>query len=71
MEAKEFEDHIKKSTTEFVAPDQKQILRSRAVEAISALKSVANALADAIIKQAADEVEKAQKELEGLRNLKA
>ena len=65
-----FQDSVKKMTTEYVAPDGKSLLRSKAIEAIEALKNVAEALADAIIKQAADEVEKAQSELEKLKKLK-
>ena len=70
MEKKEFEEGIKKVVTQFVAPDGKMIMKSLAVDAISALKTVINALAEAVIKQAKEEAEKAQKELESLNSLK-
>ena len=73
----EFEGAIRKKTTELIAPDGKQLLRSKALEAIKSLKHIADALADAVIKQASEEVEKAKeevekanKELEELKNLK-
>ena len=70
MEKKEFEAEVKKVISGFVAPDGKAILKSKAVEAIAALKGVINALADAVVKQAKEEAEKAQKELEDLQSLK-
>lgn len=70
MEAKEFEDKVKGLVKEFVAPDGKQILKSKAMEGIPLLKGVINALADAVIKQAKEEAEKAQKDLDALQNMK-
>lgn len=67
---KEFEDRVKKIVTEFIAPDGKAILKSKAVDVIASLKGIINALAEAVIKQAKEEAEKAQKELESLQNLK-